>query len=504
MSKTPTTLIIMDGFGLRAETAGNAVTNARKPVLDKIFDQCPGCRLSASGLDVGLPEGQMGNSEVGHTNIGAGRVVFQDLPRISKSIADGDFFQNEAYLDVMRTCKGTGAALHVFGLLSDGGVHSHNSHIYALLKLAKEQGLSRVWIHAFLDGRDVPPASGKGYVEDLIARCAKIGIGQIVTVSGRYYAMDRDKRWDRVQLAYDAIAEAKGVAADDPVAAVQASYDQEVTDEFVIPAVVGDYPGVQEGDGIVFMNFRPDRAREITRCFVDPDFQEVKHSYRPVQFVCTTEYDASMPNVSVAFPHRALTNVFGEYISSMGLTQLRIAETEKYAHVTFFFNGGQETVFPGEERALIPSPKVPTYDLKPDMSAREVAAEAVKRIESGEYDVIILNFANCDMVGHTGVYEAARLAVETVDECVGKVVEATAKMGGISLITADHGNAERMMEDDGVTPYTAHTTDLVPFYIVGVNAQLRDGRLCDIAPTMLDLMGLEKPREMDGKSLIVS
>lgn len=504
MSKTPTTLIIMDGFGLRAETAGNAVANARKPVLDKIFDQCPGCRLSASGLDVGLPEGQMGNSEVGHTNIGAGRVVFQDLPRISKSIADGDFFQNEAYLDVMRACRETGASLHIFGLLSDGGVHSHNAHIYALLKLAQEQGLSQVWVHAFLDGRDTPPASGKGFVETLAARCAELGVGRIATVSGRYYAMDRDRRWDRVQKAYDAIADARGAAAADAVAAIQASYDQEVTDEFVIPAVIGDYPGVKEGDGIVFMNFRPDRAREITRCFVDPDFQEVKHTFRPVRFVCTTEYDASMPNVSVAFPHRELTNVFGEYISSLGLTQLRIAETEKYAHVTFFFNGGQETVFPGEARALIPSPKVPTYDLKPDMSAREVAAEAVKRIESGEYDVIILNFANCDMVGHTGVYEAARLAVETVDECVGKVVEATAKMGGISLITADHGNAERMVEDDGVTPYTAHTTNLVPLYLVGVNVQLRDGRLCDIAPTMLDLMGLEKPREMDGTSLIVS
>ena len=504
MSKTPTTLIIMDGFGLRDETAGNAVANARKSVLDKIFDQCPGCRLSASGLDVGLPEGQMGNSEVGHTNIGAGRVVFQDLPRISKSIADGDFFQNEAYLDVMRACKEADTALHVFGLLSDGGVHSHNTHIYALLKLAKEQGLSQVWVHAFLDGRDVPPASGKGYVEELAARCAELGVGQIATVSGRYYAMDRDKRWDRVQLAYDAIADAKGIPAADPAAAVQASYDQEVTDALVRPVVVGDYPGVGEGDGIVFMNFRPDRAREITRCFVDPAFQEVQRAYRPVRFVCTTEYDASMPNVSVAFPHRKLTNVFGEYISSLGLTQLRIAETEKYAHVTFFFNGGQETVFPGEDRVLIPSPKVPTYDLKPDMSAREVAAEAVKRIESGEYDVIILNFANCDMVGHTGVYEAARLAVETVDECVGKVVEATARMGGISLITADHGNAERMLEDDGVTPYTAHTTNLVPFYLVGVNVQLRDGRLCDIAPTMLDLMGLEKPREMDGASLIVS
>ncbi|MEL4862257.1 2,3-bisphosphoglycerate-independent phosphoglycerate mutase [Pseudoflavonifractor phocaeensis] len=504
MSKTPTTLIIMDGFGLRDDTTGNAIANARKPFLDKVFAECPGCKLSASGLDVGLPEGQMGNSEVGHTNIGAGRVVFQDLPKITKAIADGDFFQNEAYLAAMAACKEKGTALHVFGLLSDGGVHSHNTHIYALLELAKAQGLTEVYVHAFLDGRDVPPSSGKDFVAALADKCAALGVGKIATVAGRYYAMDRDKRWDRVQLAYDAIAKAQGVSAADPVAAVQASYDQDVTDEFVVPVVVGDYPGVKAGDSIVFMNFRPDRAREITRCFVDPDFTDVTRDFISVQFVCTTEYDASMPNVTVAFPKKPLENVFGEYISSLGLTQLRIAETEKYAHVTFFFNGGQETVFPGEDRALIPSPKVPTYDLKPDMSAREVAAEAVKRIESGEYDVIILNFANCDMVGHTGVYEAARLAVETVDECVGQVVEATSKMGGISLITADHGNADRMLEDDGVTPYTAHTTNLVPFYIVGANVKLRDGKLSDIAPTMLDLMGLKKPQEMDGETLIVS
>ena len=504
MSKTPTTLIIMDGFGLRDDTTGNAIANARKPFLDKVFAECPGCKLSASGLDVGLPEGQMGNSEVGHTNIGAGRVVFQDLPKITKSIADGDFFQNEAYLAAMAACKEKGTALHVFGLLSDGGVHTHNTHIYALLELAKAQGLTEVYVHAFLDGRDVPPSSGKDFVAALADQCAALGVGKIATVAGRYYAMDRDKRWDRVQLAYDAIAKAQGVSAADPVAAVQASYDQEVTDEFVVPVVVGDYPGVKAGDSIVFMNFRPDRAREITRCFADPDFTDVTRDFIPVQFVCTTEYDASMPNVTVAFPKKPLENVFGEYISSLGLTQLRIAETEKYAHVTFFFNGGQETVFPGEDRALIPSPKVPTYDLKPDMSAREVAAEAVRRIESGEYDVIILNFANCDMVGHTGVYEAARLAVETVDECVSQVVEATSKMGGISLITADHGNADRMLEDDGVTPYTAHTTNLVPFYIVGANVKLRDGKLSDIAPTMLDLMGLKKPQEMDGETLIVS
>ena len=502
MSKTPTTLIIMDGYGLRPNTDGNAIANARKPFLEKVFETCPGCQLSASGLDVGLPEGQMGNSEVGHTNIGAGRVVFQDLPKISKAITDGDFFKNEAYLSAMTACKEKGTALHVFGLLSDGGVHSHITHIFALLDMAKEQGLQRVYVHPFLDGRDVPPQSGKGFVEQLAEKCAQVSNARIATVSGRYYAMDRDKRWDRVQKAFDAIALGQGDMCDDAVGAVQASYDAGVTDEFVLPVVIGDYAGVDEGDSIIFMNFRPDRAREITRCFVDPAFGELPWQPIPVQYVCTTEYDATMPNVSVAFPKERLENTFGEYIASLGLSQLRIAETEKYAHVTFFFNGGVEQVFPGEDRALIPSPKVPTYDLKPDMSAREVAAEAVRRIESGEYDVIILNFANCDMVGHTGVYEAARLAVETVDECVGLAVEATQKMGGVALITADHGNADRMLEDDGVTPYTAHTTSLVPFYIVGANVKLRDGRLSDIAPTMLDLMGLAKPKEMTGKTLI--
>ncbi len=502
MSKTPTTLIIMDGFGLRPDTAGNAIANARKPFLEKVFETCPGCQLSASGLDVGLPEGQMGNSEVGHTNIGAGRVVFQDLPRISKAIADGDFFRNEAYLAAMNACKDKGTALHVFGLLSDGGVHSHISHIFALLDMAKEQGLKRVYVHPFLDGRDVPPQSGKGFVEQLADKCAQLGNAAIATVSGRYYAMDRDKRWDRVQKAFDAIALGQGDACDSAVEAVQASYDAGVTDEFVVPVIIGDYAGVDEGDSIIFMNFRPDRAREITRCFVDPAFGQLPWQPIPVQYVCTTEYDATMPGVTVAFPKEKLENTFGEYIASLGLTQLRIAETEKYAHVTFFFNGGVEQVFPGEDRALIPSPKVPTYDLKPDMSAREVAAEAVKRIESGEYDVIILNFANCDMVGHTGVYEAARLATETVDECVGLVVEATQKMGGVALITADHGNADQMLESDGETPYTAHTTNPVPFYLVGANVKLRNGKLSDIAPTMLDLMGLAKPREMSGETLI--
>ena len=501
--KTPTTLIIMDGFGLGPKYPGNAVENTPKPHLENIFKECPGCRLSASGLDVGLPEGQMGNSEVGHTNIGAGRVVFQDLPHISRDIDSGEFFKNPAYLEAMEHCREWGTALHLMGLLSDGGVHSHITHLFALVKMAKEQGLEKVYVHCFLDGRDVPPSSGKSYVEQLQAKLDELGTGRIATVMGRYYAMDRDKRWDRVQRAYDAIALGEGIFEEDPAAAVQKSYDSGVTDEFMEPVVCAKGAQVRDNDSIIFYNFRPDRAREITRCFVDEDFQDVerKKGFVPVDFVCTTEYDATMPNVTVAYPRQKLENIFGEYISKLGLTQLRIAETEKYAHVTFFFNGGVETVFPGEDRVLIASPKVATYDLQPEMSAYQVTEEAVKRIESGAYDVIILNFANCDMVGHTGVYEAACRAVTAVDECVGRVVEATSRMGGVSLITADHGNAERMADEDG-EPFTAHTTNLVPFYIVGASVRLRDGRLADIAPTMLELMGLGKPAEMTGESLI--
>ena len=495
----------MDGFGLGPKYPGNAVENTPKPHLENIFKECPGCRLSASGLDVGLPEGQMGNSEVGHTNIGAGRVVFQDLPHISRDIDSGEFFKNPAYLEAMEHCREWGTALHLMGLLSDGGVHSHITHLFALVKMAKEQGLEKVYVHCFLDGRDVPPSSGKSYVEQLQAKLDELGTGRIATVMGRYYAMDRDKRWDRVQRAYDAIALGEGIFEEDPAAAVQKSYDSGVTDEFMEPVVCAKGAQVRDNDSIIFYNFRPDRAREITRCFVDEDFQDVerKKGFVPVDFVCTTEYDATMPNVTVAYPRQKLENIFGEYISKLGLTQLRIAETEKYAHVTFFFNGGVETVFPGEDRVLIASPKVATYDLQPEMSAYQVTEEAVKRIESGAYDVIILNFANCDMVGHTGVYEAACRAVTAVDECVGRVVEATSRMGGVSLSTADHGNAERMADEDG-EPFTAHTTNLVPFYIVGASVRLRDGRLADIAPTMLDLMGLEKPKEMDGETLIVN
>ena len=503
--KTPTTLIIMDGFGTGAQSAGNAIANAPTPNLDRIFAECPGCRLSASGLDVGLPEGQMGNSEVGHTNIGAGRVVFQDLPHISRDIQSGEFFKNTAYTEAMENCREWGSALHLMGLLSDGGVHSHITHLFALLQMAREQGIEKVYVHCFLDGRDVPPTSGKHFVEQLQAKLQQLGVGQIATVMGRYYAMDRDKRWDRLQRAYDAMVCGQAPYEPDPAAAVQKSYDAGVTDEFMEPVVCAKGAQFQDNDSVIFFNFRPDRAREITRTMVDEDFTDVQRTtgFVPVHFVCTTEYDATMPNVTVAYPRQKLENIFGEYISKLGLTHLRIAETEKYAHVTFFFNGGVEQVFPGEDRVLIASPKVATYDLKPEMSAYEVMEEAVRRILSGAYDVIILNFANCDMVGHTGIYEAACKAVTTVDECVAKVVEATSKMGGISLITADHGNAERMVDTDG-EPFTAHTTNPVPFYIVGANVRLRDGRLADIAPTMLDLMGLEKPAEMDGETLIVT
>ncbi len=504
MNKTPTTLIIMDGFGMSGSTAGNAVHTAKTPRLDQFLQEFAHTELSASGLDVGLPAGQMGNSEVGHTNIGAGRVVFQDLPRITKSIADGDFFQNPAYDHAMDACKEKGTSLHLMGLLSDGGVHSHIDHLFALLRMAKDKGLEKVYIHAFLDGRDVSPTSGAGFVAQTVEKCREIGVGKIATVMGRYYAMDRDKRWDRVEQAYDAMVYGEGAAFNPvPVAAVKDSYAAGVTDEFVEPVVCDQDGTISDNDSVIFFNFRPDRAREITRALVDPEFDGFTRQFFPVTFVCNTEYDVTMPNVEVAYPRNSVRNGLGEYLSQMGMTQLRIAETEKYAHVTFFFNGGSETVFPGEDRVLVASPKVATYDLQPEMSAYEVCEKCVERIESGAYDVIILNFANCDMVGHTGVFDAAVKAVETVDECVGSVVDATLKMGGIAMITADHGNAEQMQEADG-SPMTAHTTNLVPFILCGAGTELRSGgRLADIAPTMLDVMGLACPEEMDGRTLIV-
>ena len=502
MNTTPTALVIMDGSGMGNPGAGNAVFLANTPVLDRLFAENAHTTLSASGLDVGLPDGQMGNREVGHTNIGGGRVVFQDLPRISRAIDSGEFFKNPAYNKAMDDCLQKGSSLHLYGLLSDGGVHSTVEHLWALLKMAKDKGLEKVYIHAFLDGRDVSPTSGKDFVAQCVEKCAEIGVGKIATVMGRYYAMDRDKRWERLQMAYDAMVYGEGVQNSDPVDAVVRSYENGVTDEFVEPVVCDSQGTISNNDSIIFFNYRPDRAREITRAIVDPEFDGFPREFFPTTYVCNTEYDASMPNVLVAWPRIAVKNGLGEYLSSLGMTQLRIAETEKYAHVTFFFNGGVETQYPGEDRVLVASPKVATYDLQPEMSACEVCDKCVERIRSGAYDVVILNFANCDMVGHTGVLEAAVKAVETVDACVGRVVDAALEMGGIAMITADHGNAEQMVQPDG-SPMTAHTTNRVPFILCGAGTELREGRLADIAPTILDVMGLACPPEMDGKTLIV-
>lgn len=503
--KKPLLLMILDGFGNGAHDKGNAIEAAATPNIDRLFGNNPLTAIGASGLDVGLPDGQMGNSEVGHTNIGAGRIVYQELTRITKAIADGDFFDNEALNKAVDNALQNGTALHLIGLLSDGGVHSHNSHMYAIVELAKRKGLKDVYVHAFLDGRDVPPSSGKDYVAQCQAKLDEIGVGKIATVMGRYYAMDRDNRWERVEKAYAAMVYGEGETAADAVTAVQTSYDKEVTDEFVLPTVCVENATIKANDSVIFYNFRPDRAREITRTFVDPEFAgfERKNGFFPLTYVCFTQYDATMPNVEIAFKPQSLKNTLGEYLAANGKTQLRIAETEKYAHVTFFFNGGVETVYDGEDRVLINSPKVATYDLQPEMSAYEVADSLVKEIESGKYDVIILNFANCDMVGHTGIFDAAKAAVEAVDTCVGKVTDAIEKMGGVTIITADHGNADRMYDVDG-SPFTAHTTNPVPFCVVGYPCELRTGGvLADIAPTMLKILGLPQPEEMTGKSIIV-
>ena len=506
MAKRPLLLCILDGFGwVPQETYGNAIAAAKTPYFDKLFASCPFTTIGASGMNVGLPDGQMGNSEVGHTNIGAGRIVYQELTRITKSIADGDFFENEALVSAMRSAKENGKALHLMGLLSDGGVHSHNGHLYGLLEMAKRMGLTKVYVHAIMDGRDVPPDSGLGFIKELQAKLASLGVGTIASVTGRYYAMDRDNRWDRVEKAYAAFVYGEGNHGT-PVEVMEKSYAEGVTDEFVVPAVTCEGGRVAEGDSVIFFNFRPDRAREITRTFVDDAFTGFARRYGrvPVHYVCFTQYDATMPNVSVAFRPQVLTNVLGEYLAKNGKTQLRIAETEKYAHVTFFFNGGVEAPFEGEDRALINSPKVATYDLQPEMSAYLVADECVKRIESGKYDVIILNFANCDMVGHTGVFSAAVKAVEAVDECAGKVIDAVLAAGGAVLLTADHGNADKMYDPDPEHPFTAHTTNPVPFLVAGLgDVKLRQGGvLADIAPTMLKVMGLPQPEEMTGKSII--
>ncbi len=508
--KKPVVLCIMDGFGWVPDaTYGNAIVAAKTPRLDKIMSECPHTTIGASGLDVGLPDGQMGNSEVGHTNIGAGRIVYQELTRITKSIEDGDFFQNEAFLTAVENCKKNDSALHLIGLLSDGGVHSHIKHLFGLLDLAKKNGLTKVYVHAILDGRDVPPTSGADYVQQLQDYMDKNGVGQIATLTGRFYAMDRDNRWERVSKAYNAIVKGEGNHTTDPVAAVKASYDvvdedgKHLTDEFVLPTVCMDGGRVQENDSVIFFNFRPDRAREITRCFVDPELDGFPHQYFPVTYVCMTQYDATMPNVHVAFKPQELHNTLGEYLAANHMTQLRIAETEKYAHVTFFFNGGVETINEGEDRILIPSPKVSTYDLQPEMSAPEVTDKLVEAVLSDKYNVIIINFANCDMVGHTGVFDAAVKAVETVDTCVGRLQDAVEKMGGAILLTADHGNADKMYEPDG-SAFTAHTTNPVPFAVIGCgNVELREGgRLCDLSPTILKILGLPQPAEMTGESLI--
>jgi 2,3-bisphosphoglycerate-independent phosphoglycerate mutase len=505
MKKIPTALLIMDGYGMAEPSDFNAVSKAYTPVLDRLFAECPHTTLEASGMDVGLPEGQIGNSEVGHTNIGAGRIVFQMLPRISNAIKDGTFFENKAYIEAMDTCRNEGSALHLMGLLSNGGVHSHNTHLYAFLKMAKLRGLTEVYIHAFLDGRDVSPTSGADFVRELINMCREIGIGEVATVQGRFFAMDRDNRWDRVEKGYNAMVLGEGEQNPDPVAAIEESYAKGLTDEFVEPTVCNKDGLIKAGDSVIFINFRPDRAREITYALTNAEFSgfERKNGFFPLSYVCTTRYDEKL-KLPVAFPSEELEDTFGEYISKLKLTQLRIAETEKYAHVTFFFNGGVEKTFEGEDRILVPSPKqFPTYDLIPEMSAYEVADKCSEAILSGKYDVIICNLANCDMVGHTGVMEAAVKAVETVDTCVGKIAVAVSKMGGTIFVTADHGNADCMLDKDG-EPHTAHTTNPVPLIICGADVKLKSGRLADIAPTMLELMGIRKPDKMSGESLILN
>lgn len=505
--KAPIALLILDGWGKgRPEDPSNAIRAAKTPRMDALLAQYPNTSLSASGGAVGLPDGQMGNSEVGHLNIGAGRIVYQELTRITKAIKDGDFFTNPVLTAAADNVKKTGGALHLMGLLSDGGVHSHNTHLYALLAFAKEQGIERVYVHAFLDGRDVPPSSAAGYAAELEAKMAEIGAGKIATVAGRYYAMDRDKRWERVEKAYRAMVCRDGVQAADAVAAIEASYKEGVTDEFVLPTVIEGGEAIKEGDSVIFFNFRPDRARQLTRTFSDAAFDgfDRPSGCFPLYFATMTQYEESL-EVEVAYRPQYLVNTLGEVVSKAGLKQLRIAETEKYAHVTFFFNGGDETPNVGEDRILVPSPKVATYDLQPEMSAYEVTDKVIAEIEKRAYDFIILNFANCDMVGHTGVFDAAVKAVETVDTCVGRVTDAMLAIGGIVCITADHGNADQMQDASTGEPFTAHTTNQVPFIVVGAGeGTLSEGKLADIAPTMLGLVGMQCPAEMDGNNLFRS
>ena len=498
-------LIILDGYGLAAPTAGNAIAQAKKPNLDRLFSQNPSSKLSASGLDVGLPQGQMGNSEVGHTNIGAGRVVFQILPKMSQEIENGKFFQNPVYIKAMEDAKAKGKALHILGLMSTGGVHSHLSHVFGILDMAKQRGVEKVYVHCFLDGRDVAPKSGAGFIKQLKEKCDELGNARIATVQGRFYGMDRDKRWDRVEQGYNAIVCGEGIADADPVHAIEESYAQEVTDEFVKPVVCCSEGVINQGDSVIFMNFRPDRAREMTWALNLPDFDgfQRKKTVYPLSYVCTAQYDETLP-LPIAYPPEVIENTLGDYISAHGLKQFRVAETEKYAHVTFFFNGGVEKQTEGEERCLVPSPKeFATYDLVPEMSARKVADKCVEAIASDKYDLVVCNFANCDMVGHTGVMDAAVKAVETVDECMGRIMEETEKHPDtVLVVTADHGNADCMFDENGKVN-TAHTTNKVPFTVCMPGISLKDGKLADIAPTILEIMGLKQPEEMTGESLIV-
>ena len=512
MSRRPVVLMILDGYGLNDKVEGNAIAQAKTPVMDQLMKECPWVRGNASGMAVGLPEGQMGNSEVGHLNMGAGRIVYQELTRITKEIQDGTFFENPALVKAVENCRKNGSALHLMGLLSDGGVHSHNTHLYALLELARRHGLEKVFVHCFLDGRDTPPASGREYAEALNKEMEKIGVGRIASVMGRYYAMDRDNNYDRVKLAYDAMTKGEGLTAACGICAIQESYDRKETDEFVKPTVVVEdgkpVATVQDGDSVIFFNFRPDRAREITRAFCDDDFKGFdRGTRRQITYVCFSDYDPTIPNKDVAFHKIAVTNTFGEWLAANNLKQARIAETEKYAHVTFFFNGGVEAPNPGEDRILVNSPKdVATYDLKPQMSAPEVCEKLCAAIRSDKYDVIVINFANPDMVGHTGVLPAAIKAIETVDECVGKAVAAVKEVGGVMFICADHGNAEQLIDYETGEPHTAHTTNQVPFVLVNYDKGygLREGGcLADIIPTLIEIMGMKQPAEMTGKSLLV-
>ncbi len=512
MSKKPVVLMVLDGYGLNERTEGNAIAMANTPVMDKLMKECPFVEGQASGMAVGLPDGQMGNSEVGHMNIGAGRIIYQDLTRITKAIDDGDFFDNKVLLEAMDNCKKNDSDLHLWGLLSDGGVHSHITHLYGLLEMAKRQGLTKVYVHAFLDGRDTPPASGKDYVEALEQKMAEIGVGKIASLSGRYYAMDRDNNWDRVQKAYDSLVKGEGVQAESAVTAMEESYAKDVTDEFVLPTVIVEngkpLSVVKENDSVIFFNFRPDRAREITRAFCDDKFTGFDRPFIHTTYVCFKDYDETIPNKKIAFEKENIDNTFGEYLAKNGKKQLRLAETEKYAHVTFFFNGGVEEPNVDEARLLVNSPKdVATYDLKPEMSAPEVGMDLVEAIKSDKYDVIVINFANPDMVGHTGVIPAAVAAVERVDSLVGDAVQAVKDVDGVLFICADHGNAEKMIDYETGEPHTAHTTNPVPFILVNADPkyQLREGGcLADIAPTLLEIMGLEQPKEMTGKSLLIN